>query len=225
MYFDTNKLCSLSNRYMKKQSYVLMGDVVKSRLIQKRPEFEKRLDRVLQRVNLQQQQHLQMPIKSWKGVDEIAGVMNVIKEIYGLVITINDALSPQAMRFTIVKGRVDIGAQAKDVTRADGEAFHRAAAMMAALKKTGLLFNANTGQPLEDMALNAQINALLLIRAGWTENQKQIYTVFAKEGNQAAVAKKLKITQQSVSKILKSISASEVEQVEKQVMQWINETY
>ena len=166
----------------------------------------------------------ELPLKTWKGLDEIAAVLKKPAMVYPVINTIQNAIAPESMRFVMVRDALDIIPANRDVTQADGPAFHRAAALMTVLKGKGLLFEADSGNAVQDQALNSQLNLLLLVKQGWTEKQRQLYQYYLKTGRQEEVARQLKVTQQSVSKALRAIHAFPVQQLEEQFMRWCAET-
>lgn len=203
---------------------VILGDLVASRKIRARRKFESRLDAAVQQAGQLYRDAFEMPLRTWKGLDELAAVLKKPAMLYPVIDTIQNAIAPERMRFVVVRDAVDIVPASRDVTQADGPAFHRAAAMMVALKGKGLLFEANTGNAVHDKALNSQLNLLLLVKENWTEKQRQIYNNYLKTGRQEEVARQLKVTQQSVSKTLKAIHAFQVQQLEEQFNLWCAET-
>lgn len=203
---------------------VILGDVVASRKIRARKKFESRLAAALKEAGQHYADAFNLPLKTWKGLDEIAAVLKKPAMLYPVINTIQQAIAPESMRFVVVRDAVDILPASRDVTQADGPAFHRAAAMMNALKGKGLLFEAETGNSLQDKALNSQLNLLLLVKQDWTEKQRQMYNQYLKTGRQEEVARQLKVTQQSVSKTLKAIHAFQVQQLEEQFISWCAET-
>jgi hypothetical protein len=137
--------------------------------------------------------------------------------LYEIMTSIHDAIAPQQMRFVLVKGVVDISAA--DVTKADSPAFHVASGMMMDLKKSGLWFDCNTGLE-EEKIWKREVNLLMLLKKDWTEQQRNIYAQYIQTGTQEAVARKMKISQQSVSKALKSIAAAQVQLIEREMNEW-----
>lgn len=200
--------------------YVLLSDVVGSRHIADRKKFEKKLSDVLQRVQQQFASVFDTPIQVWKGLDETAAIVKEPWRLYEVMDTIDAGLAPQTMRFVVARGTMDLLPKYGDVTKADGDAFHKAAEQMAALKQSGLKFGCNTQNPSADMAWQVQVNLLWVIKSRWTERQRSIYRLYHKTGLQDAVAKELNIVQQTVSKALKSISAAQVQQLENMLAAW-----
>ncbi len=210
---------------MPKKVYVLLGDVINSRGIKNRKQFEKKLQSALEAVMEELPDMFAMPVKQWKGIDEIAALVKKPASIYQAITAINQRLDPEMMRFVLAKGEMDIVHKVKDIANLDGPVFHDAANLMMKIKKEKWLFGIAGDDSREAKALHTQINCLLLIRASWTETQRKIFYAYAETGNQEKSAKKLKITQQSVSKTLRLISAAQVLELEQQLIEWANAVF
>lgn len=207
---------------MKKASvkYVLLSDVVGSRRIADRKKFEKTLAATLEQVSREFAPVFETPVQVWKGLDETAALIKQPWRLYEVMNAIDEGLAPHTMRFVLVQGEVDVLPAAGDVSKADGDAFHTAAEEMLALKSSGLKFACRTQHPAVDAAWQVQVNALWLIKSGWTERQRSVYRLYCETGLQEAVAKQLNVAQQTVSKTLKSISAVQVQQLEGKLAAW-----
>lgn len=200
--------------------YVLLGDVVGSRKIKGRKQFEKKLAATLQWVNKQYGQVFKLPVKNWKGLDEIAAITMQPQHIYKIISGINARLYPQQMRFVFTAGNIEMKRGVTDISQLDGEAFHKAAQLMLELKKENFLFKCNSdGQ--DDAAFNNQVNAAWLAKMKFTEKQMQVYSLYAETGNQEEVAGKLKISQQHVSKTLNAINGIALLKLEKNINDWV----
>lgn len=202
------------------ETYVLLTDVVGSRQIGDRPQFEQQLEKALQGVQERYAPAFALSIRVWKGLDETAAILRQPWCLYGIMDQLHHDLAPRQVRFVVVRGPVDVWPDTDDVARADGAAFHQAAAAMAALKKEGLLFRCETGNPSFDAAWKTQVNLLQLIKRDWTVQQRRIYRLYNETGAQEAVAQALNITQQAVSKTLKGIAAAQISILEKSLDNW-----
>lgn len=207
---------------MKKEvlKYLLLSDVVGSRKIKDRKKFEKKLAETLQKVQQHYAPFFEMPIQVWKGLDETAAMLKEPWKLYAVMDAVDEGIAPFKMRFVVVKGTVDVLPQAGDISKADGEVFHIAAARMLELKKQGLKFSCETGDALFDKAWQGQLNLLWLVKESWTERQRKVYRLYCETGVQESVAKQLNISQQNVSKTLRSIAAAQVQALEKNVSDW-----
>ena len=206
------------------QFSVLLADVVGSRRIADRAAFDKKLQAALKEVGKTYENAFILPLQVWKGLDEVAAVMQSPGELYPVLSVIQAVVAPEKFRFVLVQGSIDVMPRNKDVRGADGTAFHRAAEAMQALKKEGLLFSCQTGNALWDTAFSTQVNLLLMIKSGWTERQQNIYTAYVKTGRQDAVAESLNVTQQTVSKTLQAIQAAQVQKLEAALQSWTKES-
>jgi ABC-type glycerol-3-phosphate transport system substrate-binding protein len=212
-------------QHMPRKIYLLLGDVINSRAINNRKLFEKKFQSALEWLANDNADLFTIPLKQWKGIDEIAGVLKKPASVYKVITAINEKLDPEMMRFVLAKGEVDILSKTKDISNLDGPVFHEAANHMFQIKKEKWLFGMPGDDKQEVKALNTQINSLLLIRGSWTETQRKIFYAYAETGNQEKTAKKLRITQQSVSKTLRLVSAAQVLALEEQLTEWANAVF
>ena len=190
-------------------SYVLYGDVIGSRSISDRPAFNKKINAVIERVNgLFEKQCLaaQTPIV----------LLQIATEISRLLL-------PQQMRFVIAAGNIDTAVEGRDVSRMDGDAFHKAAAMLSELKSEKLWLKCDTTNRQFDYAAENQLNALMLVKKNWTARQVVLYQTYGEHKNQVKVAEIIGVTQQVISKQMTAIDANEVMKVEEKFDTWIKE--
>jgi hypothetical protein len=185
--------------------YVLLGDVVLSRSIAHREEFQSRLQRACAKVTKQFPATFHSRIKLLKGTDELGAVLNSWQDVFDIVSIILDEIHPYQVRFSLVRDVIDVGEHSDDVAKMDGPAFHRAASMIDELKQTGLLFHMATGDPQTDMSISNQVSMLLLLRQRWTAKHHQVVMEYRKSETQQHIANRMNITQQEVSRLLRQI--------------------
>lgn len=185
--------------------YVLLGDVVLSRNIARREEFQLRLRRACAKATKQFSATVHTRIKLLKGTDEFGGVLNSWQDVFDMVNMILDEIHPYQVRFSLVRDVIDVGEKSDDVAKMDGPAFHRAASMINELKQTGLLFQMATGDLQTDISISNQVSMLLLLRQRWTAKHHQIVMEYRKNETQQFIASKMKITQQEVSRLSRQI--------------------
>jgi hypothetical protein len=210
---------------MSKNHCLLLGDVINSRGIKNRKHFEKKFQAALEEVVRRHKDAFTFPLKQWKGIDEIAGLLKTPGDIYKIITTVNELLDPEQMRFVMAVGQIDVSGKSKDISLLDGPVFHEAATKMGEIKKDKWLFGVAGVDGLEAKALDVQVNSLLLIRAGWTEKQRKIYYLYSKNENQEQTGKQLKITQQSISKTLRLIAGTQVFNLESKLTDWANAVF
>ncbi|WP_456473808.1 SatD family protein [Candidatus Pyrohabitans sp.] len=199
---------------MRERLYVVLGDVVSSRRLVDRAEFQNKLEKTCKEINKTYAEDIYADFKILKGTDEIAGVLSDLSNIYKIISTIQEQLYPNYMRFAVVLDRIDTALETKDAALMDGPAFHKASDIMNKLKKSKLMFDMSVSDKIVDTAISGQINLILLLKKNWSPKQRQIVGEYEKTKNQSKIAKKLGITQQAVSKILGRSMWKEIKTIE-----------
>ena len=204
-------------------SYVLYGDVIGSRSISDRPAFTKKIGATIERVNELFEKQCLAPLKIEKGLDEVAAAAQTPIVLLQIATEISRLLLPQQMRFVIAAGNIDTAVEGRDVSRMDGDAFHKAAAMLSELKSEKLWLKCDTTNRQFDYAAENQLNALMLVKKNWTARQVVLYQTYGEHKNQVKVAEIIGVTQQVISKQMTAIDANEVMKVEEKFDTWIKE--
>jgi hypothetical protein len=208
-----------------KQPYiVVLGDLIGSRKVEDRKNFEIKLKKAIATIVERYQHEWVAPLAFEKGIDEIGAVIKNRAALYNIIADVNNAIAPQQIRFVAYKGKIDLGLKERDITAMDGEAFHSAAAMMQELKASGMILKCNTTDPLFDKALENQVNAISILKENWTERQREIFNLYKELNNQAEAAKRLQITQQAISNALQQIDAFKIIDLEKNILSWLHHT-
>ena len=207
----------------KKKYLVVLTDIVDSRKITNRQAFRRVLNRAILRVNRMYVHAFIAPIKIQKGIDELAMVIKPQYQhtIYTIINELNNTVAPVDMRYAIVRGKIDTGFTQHDVSKMDGDAFHKAAAGIALLKENELTIYIKTDNTYFDTHFQAQANLLQILKNTWTIKQRKIYTLYKQLNNQHKVAQKMNVSQQTISKVLHSIQAKQVLQVEQNFEYWL----
>jgi DNA-binding phage protein len=198
--------------------YVLLGDVVRSREVDDRAAFRRRLERACERASRHDEVHA--PFDVLKGIDEIGGVLSAGTSIWSVVRSLTDELHPQQVRLALVSDEIDVGVETGDVSKMDGPAFHRASELLETVERSNLLFDMQTGRRPLDAAVADELNLLLLLRHEWTERQREVVASYRRHGTQSEVAEDLDVSQQAVSKSLRSASWPTIRTIEER----LNET-
>lgn len=194
-----------------KKYIVIVTDVVNSRKIKDRNKFKQVLHKAILHLNKKYKASFTAPIKILKGIDELAMVIKHTDVIYSIIDELNSAIAPVNMRYAIVLGKIDTGIMQKDVSKMDGEAFHRATYHIKALKKNELLISSN----VFDTYSSKSINLLQILKSKWTIKQRKIYNLYKRLNNQQEIAKKMNVTQQTISKTLNSINGQAISIIER----------
>jgi len=186
---------------MQRKYTVIIGDVVGSSVIPDRVAFARVLAKACLQANTTFREDIYAPIAT-TGIDTISGVLVNIANAYRIVSIILETIHPTLMRFAIVRAPLDVGLRSRDARRMDGIAFHRAADMILSDKKSANLVAFELGDPIVDNLLNSHVNLVLSIKTAWTDRQSQVVTMYKRLKNQQEVAKRLRVSQATVSEIL-----------------------
>lgn len=193
---------------------VVLGDVVGSREVDDRAALDRRLRSALRAVNETYGARVGAPFTPLKGVDEFGGTLAGREAAYDVARTIQTGLHPAVARYAVVAGDVDVNPDATDVSVMDGPAFHRADELLAALGADGGHFVLETGDPAVDDLATAAGDLALAVREDWTERQAEVAAAYRRLGTQAAVADRLGVSQQAVSKSLQAARYDRVQRAE-----------
>lgn len=181
---------------------VVLGDVVASRDIPDRAAFREQLLGTVEYVNRTFTEQVVADFALQKGVDEFGGVLASPVRVYDVVDEITRRVHPEAVRFAVCWGEVDVEPDASDVQRMDGRAFHRADDLQQSIADTPFRFAMDLDDPPLDTTLADEVNLLLLRKADWTDRQHRVVARYEELGSQDAVADELAISQPAVSQAL-----------------------
>lgn len=187
---------------MTRVSYcAIVGDINRSRELPGRRRIQRLFLRAIDTLNAEFKEHVASDFRFRVSEgDAFEGLLTTPAESYRCARRLVEVMSP--VMFSIGIG---IGGVATELSRSvdvvDGEAFHRARAAFALAKKMRqeIMFDF-------DSSAAALVNALAgLIEKEWyrlTVRQREIIRCMNDLGSQERVAKKLKISQPAVSKVL-----------------------
>jgi hypothetical protein len=182
--------------------YVVLADVVDSRQIRDREEFEAQLKGALEYVNEVEGQCISTPFTQMKGVDEFGGVLTNLKRIPDVLSGILDRIHPSTARFAIASGEIDVEGERETVAEMDGPAFHDASTLLDEVEDSGLYVAVDTRREVDGLVA-AALNLLLVEREHLTERQMEVILAYEKYGTQAKAGDELGLQQQGVSNALK----------------------
>lgn len=188
---------------MTRRAYVVLGDVVGSREIADREAFRDAIAAAVGTVNERYAEDVGAEFALVKGVDEIAGVLVDLRNLYRILRTVVSAVRPGSIRFAVVYGEIDVGAAGEPVDRLDGPAFHRADERLAEVADEGLYLAFAGRHGRFDPLVAASVNLLLMAREDWTDRQRAMVAAYEEAGTQTAVADRFGVSQQTVSATLR----------------------
>ena len=205
--------------------FVLVGDMIHSRAIRERRKMAQRVEAQIRLVNRRWRGAWVAPLTTTRGMDEFSGVLRDARPAFDIVVFLNAALHPARFRSALASGAVDVAPESGDAAAMDGPAFHRAADALAQAQRRGLPFaTAIEGQPREACGL-VEATARLhdVISASWTNREAEAVHLYRLVGTQAAVARKLRITQQAVSDALSRARFSDLTVAEDAIRAWLQQ--
>ncbi len=195
----------------------LIGDLVGSRKIGGREEFQKKLKGVLSDINEKYGDCIASRFSVTLG-DEFQGLLNDPSCLFDIVLFIKLRIYPVKVRFGIGAGEITTEIDPSESIGADGPAYHRAREALEDAEKS----ENQKERPLENVILRTPwpkewenlLNSTLIlmhsIESGWTKKQAEnIYLNYFLSLNQTEIAQDKGINQSTVQRSLISSHANE----------------
>ncbi|MCD6322032.1 MAG: hypothetical protein J7L77_03290, partial [Clostridiales bacterium] len=192
----------------------IIGDIINSRIIENRSEVQKKLNTVLNYLNVEYKESIAAKLTITIG-DEFQGLFSSAESVFCVIGYIKMEMYPVKIRFGIGFGDISTDIVNDYAIGADGSVYHNARMALSEVKESQ---NKN-GQPVQDTKihydfpselinisiLNAAISACTLIENMWTDKQREVIKLIFKNNlSQSELAKILKIQQAGVQKRLAS---------------------
>ena len=102
---------------------VIIGDIVNSRAMDNRGEVQKRFRTVLSDINTKYKAYISAEFKITLG-DEFQGLLSDRRNIFRIIMEIEDLMQPVRFRFGIGIGTIDTDINYGDSSEIDGPAYH-----------------------------------------------------------------------------------------------------
>lgn len=181
---------------------VITADLVESRRLTDRALVQRRLLNLIHSLNLGFRRGLVGPFMVTLG-DEIQGMLKDLSAVPNAVTRIHEVFHPREITVGVGIGALATPL-AKRVTEMDGPAFVNSRIAVELAKKEGLEVVVRSGVGRIDDTLNAVYGLLGGIQVGWTDAQWERFNLYRRLGTIDRVAKKLKVSKQSISKSLRN---------------------
>lgn len=207
-----------------RETYVVLADLVDSRGIENREQFEHKLEETLSELNNLIGERMAVPLTQMKGVDEFGCVLTHLAPLPKLMCGLLDRIFPTLARVGVATGEIDIGTDTETVAQMDGPAFHRASDTLEEVEAHDLYVGVSTGSPVDTLVSGA-LNALILSRQGLTKRQQEVILTYERHGTQAAAGDELGIHQQAVSQTLRRADYGRRSYIRKEISKAIEKTY
>jgi hypothetical protein len=199
---------------------VLIGDVVASRHLPARAQFQRRLKTLLQGMN-DRSRSLVSPYTLTLG-DEFQAVYRDADTAFADAFSLLAQMAPVQARFALAVGEIVTPINPTQSIGMDGPAFHRARELLELLKADGRLIAAWGGRP--DWTLPASSLVLLSGQMqGWRPNRLALFAGILAGEPVAALARRIGITPRAVNKNIQAADLDEWKRILDEISRLLNE--
>ncbi|MBP7149453.1 MAG: hypothetical protein KBD01_18145 [Acidobacteria bacterium] len=203
--------------------FALVGDLQASRLASDRRRLGARIEKVLRALGRTFAEDWLAPLVTTRGLDEVSGLLRRPDHAFDVAVALNLELWPRRFRVALAHGAIDVAPGSGDASAMDGPAFHAAADALERARRDDLaLAVALPGLAPEAAALvEALARMHHAVVSGWSPRMAAVVAAYRRHGTQAKVADALGITQQAVSKALRSARWPELVAAESALRAWL----
>jgi hypothetical protein len=186
---------------------VLIGDIVASRELSARAQFQRRLKSVLQTLS-GQRKTLASPYTLTLG-DEFQAVYRDAETVFADVFTLLAEIAPVRARFALAVGEIVTPINAAQAIGMDGSAFHRARALLERLKAEKRLFGTHASGEKPDLLTTAVLNVLSGQVDGWKPTRLRLFASLLAGSSATDLADETDITVRAVNKNIRAAELDE----------------
>ena len=189
----------------------VIGDIKDSRKLETRKEVQKRLQKVLDRLNRKYEEDIVSSYLITLG-DEFQGLLCSGKNILNMINEIKMEMYPVRLRFGIGFGTITTDIRREMALGADGPGYYRAREAVEVLKErekknrpvpADLCLKMEEEDRDKEVLLNTVFDLLYVVEEGWTERQREIiWDMLVYGDGQQNTAARLSISQPTVQKAL-----------------------
>lgn len=198
---------------------VLIGDVVASRHLPARAQFQRRLKTLLQGLN-GRPKVLASPYTLTLG-DEFQAVYREADAAFADVFTLLAQIAPVQARFALAVGEIVTPINPTQSIGMDGPAFHRARALLDSLKAGRRLFGVDGGS--DGWTLPGAALAVLSGQvAGWRPNRLALFAGLLAGDPSADLARRTGITPRAVNKNIQAADLDEWKRILDEISRLLN---
>lgn len=202
---------------------VITADIRKSREVVDRGQLQKLIFSTLEEVNKQFNKNLTVKFGITIG-DEWQGVLPNLAYSYKISSFFIEQFYPHSLAVGVGEGEITTPVRARSAEM-DGPAFHRSRRAIELAKKTnGVLFYETT-HPEIDLLINNNCRLLQIIRESWTPRQFQKVKLYKYLKTEAAVAKKLQVSQVDIHKSLSAANGKSFLDAEENLNKFLMQHY
>jgi hypothetical protein len=200
---------------------VLIGDIVASRRLPARAQFQRRLKTLLQAVN-GRRKSLVSPYTLTLG-DEFQAVYRDADAVFADVFGLLAEIAPVQARFALAVGEIVTPINPAQSIGMDGPAFHRARALLDRLKTSRRLLGVSGGDNKTWVLPSASLAVLSGQLEGWRENRLKLFARILAGEPAAELARRTGITPRAVNKNIRAADLDEWEGILDEITRLLNE--
>lgn len=203
----------MSFSYHFKPYIAIIGDIIESKKLVDRYEWQKKLSTVLESVNTRYTSSISSRFMITLG-DEFQGLLHDGSHVMEIIEFIQIEMYPLQIRFGIGIGKIETEINQLIPFGADGSAYHNARKMIDELKKTekknkasdtNIMISSDGDYSETETLLNTILSLCTAIKQRWTDRQREIaFDCLINGENQREAAQRLNISQPAVQKHLAS---------------------
>lgn len=200
---------------------VLIGDVIGSKQLPARAQFQRRLKSALQRLN-GRRKNLISPYTLTLG-DEFQAVYRDPSGVFADIFTLLSGIAPVQARFALAVGEIVTPINSTQSIGMDGSAFHFARARLEKLKGQGRLLGI---QDSDDPRWRLPVSTLAVLSGlmeGWRQKRLQLFAGMLAGAGVGDLARQTRITPRAVNKNIRAADLDEWRRIVDEISRLLNE--
>ncbi|HEY4247908.1 MAG TPA: SatD family protein [Lacunisphaera sp.] len=200
---------------------VLIGDVIGSKQLPARAQFQRRLKSALQGLN-GHRKNLISPYTLTLG-DEFQAVYRDTSGVFADIFTLLAGIAPVQARFTIAVGEIVTPINSTQSIGMDGSAFHIARERLEKLKGQGRLLGI---QDFNESRWRIPVSALAVLSGlmeGWRQKRLQLFAGMLASAGVRDLARQTRITPRAVNKNIRAADLDEWRRIVDEISRLLNE--
>ena len=186
---------------------VLIGDVLGSKKMPARAQFQRRLKSVIQGLN-SRRKTLASPYTLTLG-DEFQAVYRDPSGLFADIFTMLAQVAPVQVRFAVAVGEIVTPINPRQSIGMDGPAFHRARIRLEKLKGQGRLLGVHDTGDVRWRLPGATLAVLSGLVEGWRQNRLQLFAGLLASAPVPDLARQTGITTRAVNKNIRAADLDE----------------
>jgi len=197
---------------MKDVEIIIVGDIVNSRK-KFNPKEWNYFHQSIEQINEKFSSSVKIPLTIYSG-DSFGGICNDINSAIKIVLAIQEYQRFHKSKIVLIEDEISYGIDKKNFLTLEGPALWKSKNKLEILKKNPSFFLADLQNELKTVTINTILNLILSIRNDWNEIEWEVYKLVGLEIKQKKLAGKLNVSQQYISKIMKTSKLKLVKEAE-----------